>query len=344
MEVEKPKDYLDLINAVDKYVVFIFTLSERARKCAAKYPDSVPLNFDFNGLYKLLLPHDPRPHGFMTTKIVSQMPWTGKSIVIHHRERTVQIAPQAHDELLAEACTATFQDVVDSIVEADTFGITNSRHSESYRIMGSQYSGVHPRIERYPAPLFGISSRGAHMTCYVRDSASPAGLRIWVARRASHLFTYPGKLDTTVAGGIKSNDEPLDCIVAEADEEASLDSRFVRQNARVAGLVTYVRHNAKFGSITPVVLYVYDLELPPDMVLTPKDGEVAEFYLWEVEEVKEAMLREEFKPNCNLVMLDFFIRHGIVTPENEVNFVDIATRLRRSLPVPTTPLRREACR
>ena len=32
--------------------------------------------------------------------------------------------------------------------------------------------------------------------------------------------------------------------------------------------------------------------------------------------MKEKIATDEFKPNCALVVLDFMIRHGLVTPDN----------------------------
>ena len=72
------------------------------------------------------------------------------------------------------------------------------------------------------------------------------------------------------------------------------------------------------------------------MVPRPRDGEVKEFYLWDVETVRGAMLRGEFKTNCALVLIDFFIRHGIVTDENEGDYLELMTRMHRILPVPTS--------
>ncbi len=43
----------------------------------------------------------------------------------------------------------------------------------------------------------------------------------------------------------------------------------------------------------------------------------------------------EFKPNCALVLLDFFVRHGIVTAENEPDYIDIVSRLHRRVEFPT---------
>ena len=86
--------------------------------------------------------------------------------------------------------------------------------------------------------------------------------------------------------------------------------------------------------IQPECEHVYDLELPADMIPKPNDLEVEKFYLWTVEEVQEALGKGEFKPNCALLMLDFFIRHGILTRENEKDYAEIKRRLHRELEFP----------
>jgi len=42
-----------------------------------------------------------------------------------------------------------------------------------------------------------------------------------------------------------------------------------------------------------------------------------------------------FKPNCALVVLEFLVRHGILTAENEPDYVEIVARLHRRLEFPT---------
>jgi len=66
----------------------------------------------------------------------------------------------------------------------------------------------------------------------------------------------------------------------------------------------------------------------------PNDSEVEQFYLWTVEEVQSRLAAGEFKPNCALVMLDFFLRHGILTPENEKDYQEIEKRVHRELDFP----------
>lgn len=207
---------------------------------------------------------------------------------------------------------------------------------ENYRIMGAKYPTV--QMLRSAARLFGIASRGAHMTAYVRTHE---GLKIWVGRRSAHLITYPGMLDTTVAGGVRAEESPFDCIVHESAEEASIPADYVRANAKACGAITYVAKSSavgdEFSFMIPVVLYNYDIELPEHIIPQPQDEEVEAFYLWDLEQVKEAMTNREFKTNCAAVMIDFFIRHGIITDENEEDYLEILTRLHRKLPVPTSP-------
>ena len=90
------------------------------------------------------------------------------------------------------------------------------------------------------------------------------------------------------------------------------------------------------GLLQPECQYVYDLEVEPGLKPKPNDDEVQGFYLWSVEEVKRHLVMGEFKPNCALVLLDFFVRHGILTAENEKNYIEIVARLHRKLPFPTT--------
>ena len=49
-----------------------------------------------------------------------------------------------------------------------------------------------------------------------------------------------------------------------------------------------------------------------------RDGEVEDFQLWPIERVMEVVAGgDEFKFNCNLVLIDFFIRHGFLTKQDD---------------------------
>ncbi|KAK3678186.1 hypothetical protein LTR78_002282 [Recurvomyces mirabilis] len=194
-------------------------------------------------------------------------------------------------------------------------------------------------IERSACPLFGVVTYGCHMTAYTRslrqaladEKAEADELKIWVPRRAITKQTYGGMLDNSVAGGIATGEVIFDSMVRECAEEASLAEDLVRSRAKAVGAITYFHiRDERAGECE----YVYDLELPEDVVPKPSDDEVEGFELMTVEEVKEHLRRGEYKPNCALVLIDFFIRHGII-PAEEEGYVEMVARLHRRFEFPT---------
>ncbi|PHH67596.1 hypothetical protein CDD82_1296 [Ophiocordyceps australis] len=294
--------------------------------------DNLPLAFehDCRPYYRLLLAPDPRTHGFLHPDTVARMPWP-KSFSIDHDERRVVLSPPGAGHTLSSHANAAFQAAVDAAIDDKLFASLNGMHSEHFVVMGAR---AFVQIERFAASLFGIATRGAHLTCY---SHTPDGMLIWVARRSRALFTYAGMLDSTVAGGVQAAHSPLDCILDEASQEASLSRSFVAQRVRSAGTVTLANLNPATGLVHGEVLYVYDLELPPALEPRPADDEVECFLPMTPADVRARMARGEFKPNVCSVMVDFMLRHGLVTPEGETDYVQVCTRLRRSLPMPTAP-------
>lgn len=218
------------------------------------------------------------------------------------------------------------------------FKVLNKWRDELYAVYG-QGKELLFNVERSASPLFGVVTYGIHLTAYTR-SKDTGEIKIWTPRRARTKQTYGGMLDNAVAGGIASGESPFESLVRECGEEASLPEELVRAKAKAAGVVTYYyirdeRAGGETNLMQPECQYVYDLELPEDTLPKPGDDEVEEFYLWSIDEVKQAMENGEFKPNCALVVLDFLIRHGYLTTENEPNFIEIVSRLHRRLEFPT---------
>ena len=51
--------------------------------------------------------------------------------------------------------------------------------------------------------------------------------------------------------------------------------------------------------------------------------------LWPIEKVLETVLEtEDFKLNCNLVILDWLVRHGYITPETCPEYLQLVKGLR----------------
>lgn len=52
-----------------------------------------------------------------------------------------------------------------------------------------------------------------------------------------------------------------------------------------------------------------------------------------VPQVFDALHKGLFKPNCGLTLVDFFIRHGLVTPEDEERYLEVQWHIRRPVGV-----------
>ena len=76
----------------------------------------------------------------------------------------------------------------------------------------------------------------------------------------------------------------------------------------------------------------FDLELPEDFTPRANDGEVESFELWPVQRVVETVRdTTDFKYNCNLVLIDFFVRHGLLAADDR-DFFEIVAGLRQASP------------
>ncbi|KAL3467705.1 thiamine pyrophosphokinase-related protein [Aspergillus heterothallicus] len=271
--------------------------------------------------------------------------------IVNHEARELILAPPlttTETESTARAKrTALMQSTLNQMSTCTTrpefLSLAKQWRNETFPIVaktqptGEQTPVLLLEIERCASALFGILTSGVQLTCYVRDSASGA-LRIWIARRSRAKQTYPGMLDSAAAGGLESGMDPLEGVVREAVEEASLDERVVRGGVRGCGVLSYfhvkaplVKGGDEVGYLQPEIEYVYELELMEGVEPRPGDDEVEEFFLWGVDEVKAALLRGEFKPNSAIVVVDFLIRHGVVTAENERDYCEIVWRLHRRL-------------
>ncbi|RPA88021.1 hypothetical protein BJ508DRAFT_409936 [Ascobolus immersus RN42] len=234
--------------------------------------------------------------------------------------------------------TANLKYTVDKWREIGLFKVLKGWRNELYPayIPGRKGGEKVFDVERAACALFGLISYGVHLTAYVEDEQ---GLRIWVPRRSKTKSTYGGMLDNTVAGGISSGMGVMETVVKESMEEASIPEEVARQ-AKPVGCVSYFyvrseKAGGEAGLFQPEVEYIYDLKLDASVIPQPLDGEVEEFYLWDVEKVKEELALGNFKPNCGVVLIDFFIRHGIITPDDEPNYIEICSRLHRRLEFPT---------
>lgn len=288
-----------------------------------------------NALWLFYLPDDPQPHGFLTDDVVKHMPWTINFRTSESPRKEVHLIKPENQAQWQRACGAALEELVDLARERKVFPRLGKKTREQFPVLGARFD---IGIERSAFSLFGIVGRGAHMTVYTRTSE---GLRFWISRRSANKSTYPNMLDQAVAGGVSLGETPLDCIVREAGEEAGLAPDVVREKAVAAGTVSWVsisdeRAGGEVGLVNPGILYVFDLEVGAEAHFQPVEDDIQSFSLMGLDEVLAALRRGEFKPSCAIVMLDFLVRHGIVTSENEEDYDEIVSRLHRKLPFKTS--------
>ncbi|MGE5547135.1 MAG: DUF4743 domain-containing protein [Solirubrobacterales bacterium] len=179
-------------------------------------------------------------------------------------------------------------------------------------------------IDRGLVSVFGIRAYGIHVNGLVRR---PDGLALWIGHRAKDKAVAPGKLDNMIAGGQPAHLSLMDNLVKEAAEEADLP-RDLALTARPVGAVSYCMED-EWG-LKPDVMFCFDLEVPIEFAPRNTDGEVTHFELMAVGDIATKIRdTDEVKFNVNLVILDFLVRHGILTPEDEPDYVDIVRGLRQ---------------
>ena len=170
------------------------------------------------------------------------------------------------------------------------------------------------------APL-GCLTFGVHLNGYVRTHK---GIELWVAKRSEQKPTFPGKLDNMVGGGQPAGLGLFENLLKECFEEAGISETQASQSV-ATGTISY-RHTDGRG-LKRDILYCYDLELPDSFVPVCQDGEVESFERLPIDNVLSLIeTTDVFKYNCNLVIIDFAIRHGILTGDNTQDYAELCER------------------
>lgn len=187
------------------------------------------------------------------------------------------------------------------------------------------------------------------------------------------LISSPGKLDVTAGGGIRLGDTPLATILRESSEEALLDTDFVSAYIRSVGTLPFPHRQAssplssslstildsihispthhrdsydhrlnldshRSHYILPGLYFLYELELPSDLSVLPQpnilDGEVQSFSLMGLQDVLNNLLEGKFKSSSAMAVVDWLVRHGYVTEENDSRFAEVCRHLRVDVGMP----------
>lgn len=188
--------------------------------------------------------------------------------------------------------------------------------NECYNVKSTTESLL--KMDRSATCLFGVRNYGVDINGYVRHSTK--GLCIWLQQRSDTKQTWPGKWDNMVGGGLSVGYGIHETAIKEAAEEASIPPHLIK-NLVSAGCVSFFFESER--GLFPNTEFVFDLELPEDFEPYNSDGEVQNFQLLPAKECLERVFAPDFKTTSCPVVIDFMIRHGIITAENEINFTQV---------------------
>ncbi|CCE61702.1 hypothetical protein TPHA_0B00300 [Tetrapisispora phaffii CBS 4417] len=312
--------------------------------------DSFPVDYQLHTNFRenvyFLLSHDKRSKlGFVLRFVVEEMKRVDLGLfngifeeMQYHEgdERVKLMGLRFKDEQFHERNAKSDQLAQILYRKSDLEEIKGWRN-EKYTVY--QNSKPYILIERSMAGLLGILTSGIHVNGYTYDKLTRQ-IKFWIPRRSKTKPTWPYMLDNIIAGGISYPYSVHETVHKEAVEEANLDGKIIERYLIPTGYLSYMHYQGDFFSdsfqseksfIVGEHEYIYDLELPEDVIPTPNDGEVDSFNLLTLQEILDALYNNQFKPNCGLVMVDFLIRHGYLNTENEVNYEKIIRKMHRKL-------------
>ncbi|WVQ85664.1 hypothetical protein IAT38_007830 [Cryptococcus sp. DSM 104549] len=219
----------------------------------------------------------------------------------------------------------------------ELFAVYASPRSSIFGVVGEgdcASSNIAFYLEREACPIFGVTTLSAHLIAYEGEGDD---MMVWVPVRSQAKSLWPNALDCSVAGGVAAGLSPYETIIKESGEEAGLSPGFVQRYIQDFGHLSFF-HVLSKGCLRPVIEYMYELPLPPqsspDYVrLESNVDEVESFSLFSIPQIIAALHSGDIKPAKSLVYIDFLMRHGLVTSENELYFNEIRARSRRQLEV-----------
>ncbi len=216
--------------------------------------------------------------------------------------------------------SAAVASVVDTLVAAGTLPPLKR---ETYPVLTRWGADPLFGLDRGAVPAFGVTAYGLHVNGHVCTASGP---ELWIGRRGRDRAVAPGKLDNLVAGGQPLGLTLAQNLVKEGREEADLPPELAARAIPV-GAITYALDRE--DGLRRDVLFIFDLALSEDFVPRNTDGEVEQFCRWPLATVAARLLdTDDFKFNVNLVIIDFLIRHGFLTPDTP-DYLDLVKGLRQ---------------
>ena len=212
-------------------------------------------------------------------------------------------------------------------------------------------------IERCGVGLFGLVGQGVHLNGViegvtvanasalqhlaklpepVRERWLRSGGGMWIGVRSPTKDFFPDHFDQLVAGGLSNGLSPFDCLVKECSEEADCGEAALKAHAAhrlvSAGTITYWNWLPALG-LYPERQFIFDWNMGDVATcFEPRnaDGEVSAFHAMAHPDILDHVLAGRFKPNCAMVVIDYWLRHGFLDP-SEPHYSALLESLHRPL-------------
>lgn len=228
---------------------------------------------------------------------------------------TIHLNPSFHTY---EARSKCLDQVLCEFRTKNLFIALKGWRDECYEVRSQYSSEPLCKMERSATCLFGICNYGVDINGYIKHPEK--GICLWLQKRSSTKQTWPGKWDNMVGGGLSTGFGVLETAFKEAEEEASVPKELMT-NLKPCGSVSFFFESER--GLFPNTEFVFDLELPLNFEPRNKDGEVETFELLTVDDVLNRIQTPDFKTTSAPVVLDFLIRHSLISMENERHLPEI---------------------
>jgi len=261
------------------------------------------------------------------------------SLTCRNRFFGLLVDDQSSAQNLVDARNIIFERFTDLLLDCN---IITKRHTDMYPVTDiKKKMVVLPEVDRgeeeiiatinrMAAPFLGITSVGIHLLCYVFDK-NKNNISLWLAQRAANKSHYPLYWDPTVAGGQPVDIKLFQNVIKEAGEEAGINTESVIQNAVSTGCLSQMTCKPNGTCMKQSLYYTWDMQVYRE-TFVPKsvDGEVATFELCTEQKLEyEIRYGNRLRPAMILVVTDFLIRHGVITPLNEPDYKKIQIAIHR---------------
>lgn len=156
-------------------------------------------------------------------------------------------------------------------------------------------------VERGAVRVLGIATLAVHLVGMAPDG------RLWVQQRAANKANYPLHWDTLMGGMVSAQDSLEQALARETWEEAGLQIADL-QGLCHGGVLRFRQPDSDGGDDLGYMyedIHWYAATVPDGTLPRNQDGEVAQFALWQADEVQQQLAQARFTPEAALVWAGF---------------------------------------